>query len=136
MSFKQVICEGTLLAEIVLSEYEPDVTTFLSSPNSQLQLGVMSHPQGFVESAHFHPELNRGTCATQQFFVVTRGEIDLKFYTKDGFLHETVTLRVGDAALIIAGVHSIHVKENSRCLTVKQGPFLGAENDKIEVKLK
>ena len=136
MSYRKIICEGTLLAEIVLSEYEPEVTTFLSSPNSKLQLGVMSHPQGFVENAHYHPELDRGTCATQQFFVVTRGEIDLKFYSNSGTLHESVTLRVGDAALIIAGVHSIHVKENSRCLTVKQGPFLGAENDKIEVKLK
>jgi hypothetical protein len=49
---------------------------------------------------------------------------------------ETVRLKQGDAIVLIHGVHAIKVIEDMQCISVKQGPFLGAENDKIMVSVK
>ncbi len=42
----------------------------------------------------------------------------------------------GDAIVLVHGVHSIRVIEDMQCISVKQGPFLGTENDKIIVDVK
>lgn len=136
MPLEQVILGGIVQAEILRASEEVEATTFFSSANSPLQLGIMSHSAGFKEPAHYHPRIKRDECETQQFFIVTRGEIAVQFYNEFGDEFEEIILSVGDSILIKEGTHSIHVKANSRCITVKQGPFAGAEFDKILVPTK
>ena len=55
-----------------------------------------------------------------------------------GALRDTIATQVaelgpGDSALLVHGVHSVRVLEDMQCISVKQGPFLGIENDKVEV---
>jgi hypothetical protein len=69
-------------------------------------------------------------------FVVQKGKIAIHFFTPDGEKFRTVTLNVGDAILLCDGSHSVEVLEDMQCVSVKQGPFLGAENDKIEIQVK
>jgi hypothetical protein len=45
-----------------------------------------------------------------------------------------VVLNPGDAIVLIHGVHSLRVIEDMQCISVKQGPFLGTEYDKIIVE--
>ena len=47
-----------------------------------------------------------------------------------------IKLRQGDAIVLIHGVHSIRVIEDMQCISVKQGPFLGTEYDKVIVEVK
>ena len=70
----------------------------------------------------------------QQMFVVQRGVVDVLLYTDDGALHREVRLGVGDAIVLIHGVHAIRVIEDFQAISVKQGPFLGDEEDKVEVE--
>ena len=42
--------------------------------------------------------------------------------------------RAGDAIVLIHGVHAIRVVEDFQAISVKQGPFLGDEEDKVEVQ--
>jgi hypothetical protein len=37
--------------------------------------------------------------------------------------------------VLIQGVHAIKVLEDMQCISVKQGPFMGAENDKVLVRV-
>jgi hypothetical protein len=64
---------------------------------------------------------------------VQRGKVAVDFFTDDGKLFREVILGPGDAILIIDGIHSIRVLERMQCVSVKQGPFLGPENDKVAV---
>ena len=66
-------------------------------------------------------------------FVVQRGVVEVELYTDDGRLFRVITLRAGDAIVLIRGVHAIHVIEDFQALSVKQGPFFGDEVDKVEV---
>jgi hypothetical protein len=45
-------------------------------------------------------------------------------------------MKVGDAIVLIHGVHAIRVIEDMQCISVKQGPYLGEEHDKIFVDVK
>ena len=47
-----------------------------------------------------------------------------------------MVLRAGDAITLIHGVHSVRVLETMQCVSVKQGPFLGADRDKVDVNVK
>ena len=60
-----------------------------------------------------------------------RGVVAIDFFAGDGALLKTVELRPGDAVLLMSGGHSLRVIEDAQCVSVKQGPFLGIENDKI-----
>jgi hypothetical protein len=42
-----------------------------------------------------------------------------------------VVLNSGDAILLVHGAHAVRVIEDMQCVTVKQGPFFGADNDKV-----
>jgi len=47
-----------------------------------------------------------------------------------------LVMNPGDAIVLMQGVHGIRVIEDMQCLSIKQGPFLGTEHDKVNVKVK
>ena len=67
-------------------------------------------------------------------FVVQKGVVDVELYTDDRRLFREIRLRSGDAIVLIHGIHAIRVVEDFQALSVKQGPFLGDEEDKILVE--
>ncbi len=133
MTFEIVEYNGLRYAEILYKGADNKSTKFYSEGDAALQLGLMVHSSGFVEIPHSHPEIPRDATQTQQAFVVLTGKIDIDFFDDSGNLIKTIHLSQFDAILIIQGIHRIRVIESSRCVTVKQGPFL-ASLDKIEAQ--
>lgn len=125
--------DGTKYAEVIRADVTVGKTTFFSPPESSFQFGLLAHEAGYVEHPHFHKEVRRAIEDLQQMFVVQRGVVDVQLFTDSGELHREVRLRQGDAIVLIHGVHAIRVVEDMQCLSVKQGPFLGNEEDKVEV---
>jgi len=127
---------GIKYAEIIWADTCVDHTTFFSPPESSFQFGLLAHKAGFVEPPHYHKPVTRQINDLQQVFVVQRGVVAVQLYSDDGSLLREVTLHAGDAIALIHGVHAIRVIEDMQCISVKQGPFLGTENDKIIVEVK
>ena len=69
-------------------------------------------------------------------FVVQRGVVVVELYTDAGNKLREITLRAGDAIVLIHGVHAIRVVEDMQCISVKQGPFMGPDYDKVNVEVK
>jgi hypothetical protein len=113
-----------------------DQTIFYSPPESSFQFGLLAHKAGFTEPPHYHKPITRTIHDLQQMFVVQRGVIVLEVYSDDGSLLREVILRPGDAIVLIHGMHALRVIEDMQCISVKQGPFLGTEQDKILVEVK
>jgi hypothetical protein len=65
---------------------------------------------------------------------VQRGVVDVLLYTNDRRHYRTVRLKAGDAIVLVEGIHAIEVIEDFQALSVKQGPFLGDEEDKVPVE--
>jgi hypothetical protein len=122
---------GTKYAEIIWADTTVDKTTFFSPPESSFQFGLLAHEAGYEEDPHYHKTVTRTIDDLQQMFVVQRGVVDVKLYTDDHALYREVRLHPGDAIVLIHGIHAIKVVEDMQCLTVKQGPFLGDEEDKV-----
>lgn len=127
---------GTRYAEVIRADARVEKTTFFSPPESSFQFGLLAHGAGFVEPPHYHREFSRTIDDLQQMFVVQRGIVVVELYADNGELVREVELRAGDAIVLIHGVHAIRVTEDMQCISVKQGPFLGMEYDKVNVQVK
>jgi hypothetical protein len=127
---------GTRYAEIIWADMKVEHTTFFSSPESSFQFGLLAHEAGFVEPAHYHQPITRVINDLQQMFVVQRGVVAVELYSDDGTLLREIIMHPGDAIVLIHGAHAIRVIEDMQCISVKQGPFLGTEHDKVFVEVK
>ncbi len=126
---------GVKYAEIIWGDTRVEETRFFSPPSSSLQFGLLAHKAGFVEPPHYHKAVARTITDLQQMFVVQRGVVAVQLYSDKGRLLREVILRPGDAIALIHGIHAIHVLEDMQCISVKQGPFLGTEHDKMFVEV-
>lgn len=127
--------EGVRYAEILWANVRVEKTTFFSPAESSFQFGLLAHKAGFHEPPHFHRAFKREIEDLQQMFVVQRGVVAVDLYAENGQCIREIVLRAGDAILLIHGVHAIRVLEDMQCISVKQGPFLGTEMDKVNVKV-
>jgi hypothetical protein len=127
---------GKKYAEIIRADARVSHTTFFSPAESSFQFGLLAHEKGFVEPPHYHAAATRTIDDLQQMFVVQRGVVAVELYGDDGELLREVVLGPGDAIVLIHGVHAIRVIEDMQCISVKQGPFLGTERDKVLVEVK
>ena len=135
IQFDVVEHDGVRFAEVIWADSRASITKFCSPASSSMQFGLLAHERGFVEPAHYHKPIERRINDLQQMFVVQRGKVAIHFFTPEGSKFRTVTLNVGDAILLCDGAHSVEVLEDMQCVSVKQGPFLGDKNDKIEIKV-
>jgi hypothetical protein len=136
MPIETVEYDGTKYAEIIRATERVSKTTFFSPAESSFQFGLLAHEAGFVEPPHYHAPATRTITDLQQMFVVQRGVVAVVLYSDDGDLLREIVLRAGDAIVLIHGVHAIRVIEDMQCISVKQGPFLGTERDKVIVAVK
>jgi hypothetical protein len=127
---------GTRYAEVIRADARVAKTTFFSPAESSFQFGLLAHEAGFVEAPHYHQPFSRTIDDLQQMFVVQRGIVAVELYSDDGQKLQEVILRTGDAIVLIHGVHGIRVIEDMQCISVKQGPFLGPDYDKVIVEVK
>ena len=136
MSVELIEYNGVKYAEIIWADTRVEQTTFFSSPESSFQFGLLAHETGFVEPPHYHKPITRTINDLQQMLVVQRGVIVVQLYSDNGRLLKEITMHSGDAIVLIHGVHAIQVLEDMQCLSIKQGPFLGSEHDKVFVEFK
>ena len=127
--------DGIKYAEIIWAGTTVNQTTFFSPAESSFQFGLLAHDAGFVEPPHYHKPVSRTIDDLQQMFVVQRGIVEVLLYSDRGDLLRKIIMKTGDAIVLIHGVHAIRVVEDMQCISVKQGPFLGTENDKINVQV-
>ncbi len=122
-----------LFAIVFRKDFQADKSTFLTPSESSLQVGFIVHKKGYIEVPHTHKPMERIIRDLQQMLFIEKGIVEVDFFSDRCEKIKTVKLEEGDTILIMNGAHSIRVLEDLRCLTVKQGPFLGAEEDKIDI---
>lgn len=122
-------------AEVIRADMRVDKTQFFSPAESSFQFGLLAHDAGFAEPPHYHKPFPREVTDLQQMFVMQRGRVVVELYSDEGELLREIELKTGDAIVLIHGVHALRVLEDFQAVSVKQGPFLGTENDKVNVKV-
>lgn len=136
MAIEIIEHNGTRHAEVIWADTRVEKSTFFSPPESSFQFGLLAHEAGYQEPPHYHKPFERTISDLQQMFVVQRGVVGVQLYDGDGVLLREVIMHPGDAIVLIHGIHAIRVIEDMQCISVKQGPFLGVNYDKVEVEVK
>ena len=136
MGIESIEYNGIKYADVIWADMRVEETTFFSPPESSFQFGLLAHKAGFVETAHYHKPVTRTINDLQQMFVVQRGVVAVQLYSDNGDLLREIVMHTGDAIALIHGAHAIRVIEDMQCISVKQGPFLGTEYDKVLVEIK
>jgi hypothetical protein len=136
MIAETITCDGVKYAEVIRANARVNKTRFFSPSESSFQFGLLAHEAGFFESPHYHKPFPREVMDLQQMFVMQRGRVIIELYSDGGDLLREIDLGPGDAIVLIHGVHALRVLEDFQAVSVKQGPFLGTENDKINVDVK
>ena len=136
LNIELVEFDGIKYAEIIWAKTRVEKTTFFSPAESSFQFGLLAHEAGFEEPPHYHKPVERTISDLQQMFVVQRGVVEVELYGDDGKKLRVIEMRAGDAIVLIHGVHAIRVIDDMQCISVKQGPYLGEEQDKIFVDVK
>ncbi len=131
--FETVEFEGKRLAEVIRKNIKVDKTTFFSEPQSSFQFGFVAHKQGYNESIHYHKKNEKKIYDTNQVLFVQQGQLKVEFFDKNKKKINEVLLDEGDAINIMDSIHKINVTKDCQCLTVKQGPFISDEMDKVDV---
>ena len=136
MGVESIEYNGIKYAEIIWADSKVKETTFFSPPESSFQFGLLAHKAGFVELPHYHKPISRTIKDLQQMFFVQSGVVAVCLYSDHGDLLREIVMHAGDAIVLIHSVHAIRVIEDMQCISVKQGPFLGTEHDKVFVEVK
>ena len=134
MSVEVIERDGVTYAEIIRADAKVEKTRFFSPPESSFQFGLLAHEAGYQEEPHYHNAVDRTISDLQQMFVMQRGIVDIQLYTDDRKLFKEIRLGPGDAIVLVHGIHALKVVEDFQALSVKQGPFLGDEVDKVAVE--
>ena len=136
MTAEVISYNGVKYAEVIRADMRVDKTQFFSPAESSFQFGLLAHDAGFAEPPHYHKPFPREVADLQQMFVMQRGRVVVELYSDEGELLREIELKAGDAIVLIHGVHALRVLADFQAVSVKQGPFLGTENDKVNVKVK
>lgn len=127
---------GIEYAQIIWADSAVETTTFISPAESSFQFGLLAHTAGFVEEPHYHASFARTITDLQQMFVVQKGEVEVVLFDDNKEFLRSISLKVGDAIVLIHGIHQFKATADMQCISVKQGPFLGTDKDKVVVEVK
>jgi hypothetical protein len=130
-----IVYRKKIYAEVIRSTLKVKSTKFFSPEKSSFQFGLLAHKKGFEEPAHYHRPFKRTISDLQQMFVVQKGKVCVDLYSDSKKLIRKVILKKGDSIILIHGIHAIKVLEDMQCVSVKQGPFLGPDFDKVHVTI-
>ena len=105
---------------------------FYGDGSEMLQWGTTSYKKGKVLQSHIHKVLSRQTKhPTQEFLYIVTGCLEATFYTREKEVIEVRTLNAGDFICLYDGGHGFKVlKDGTKFIEVKHGPFVSVEKDK------
>lgn len=107
----------------------------LTKPNGILQAAVMVFHEGAQVSPHKHNLVERQTTGTSESWVVMEGSIKFELFDLDDKPLESWILNRGSIVITEQGGHSLtSLKPNTLIYEFKNGPYWGADVDKIQIK--
>lgn len=132
MNIERISFNNLNYALIVRRGFTAAETTFFSESDQTMQLGLIKHKAGYIETPHIHQQIEIKADIHQMLYI-TKGKLAVDFFDNNGRKISDVMLNEGDTILLMSGGHAIRVIEDVECLTVKQGPYIGIEKDKVNL---
>ncbi|MDR0373378.1 MAG: hypothetical protein LBI79_07485 [Nitrososphaerota archaeon] len=132
---EKIVNDGLLLAVIIRDSDWSKGLTFVSSENDFQQVGMWNYDKGKVLEPHVHLLKPRMISRTQEVLFLKEGALRASIFTEDEKFLKTIDLHKGDTMILLAGGHGYEILEdNTKVLEVKNGPYLGAIEDRKRIQ--
>tara|TARA_Y100000992_G_C21251609_1_gene486147 strand:+ start:35 stop:454 length:420 start_codon:yes stop_codon:yes gene_type:complete len=126
---------------VVLARYIPASSawenglSFFSDDEDYIQVGTWGYDKPKELLAHTHNEVHRDVAWTQEVIFVKKGSIKAEIYDLSNKKVQDIICNVGDIIVLLRGAHGYHILEDdTQVLEVKNGPYVGAELDRVRIK--
>jgi hypothetical protein len=126
-TIEYIQADNQLIAIIVSRSHNPASTSFITSPNLNLQVGFIKYPAEGVIQPHVHRPIERQIVGTGEVLLVRSGKMEVSLYDNERQLVAQRVLSEGDLLLLVSGGHGFRMLEDTVLLEVKQGPYTGLD---------
>ena len=121
---------GSLLAYVIREDFSADITSFVTPPEHNFQVGFVVYPKDGEIQSHYHRKIDRQISNTSEVLVVRKGHCEIDIYDDEQILVETFEMKTGDVMVMVSGGHGFRMLENTVLLEIKQGPYIGIDEKK------
>tara|TARA_B100001971_G_C18131306_1_gene504965 strand:+ start:488 stop:895 length:408 start_codon:yes stop_codon:yes gene_type:complete len=121
--------DGERFAFIIRGNSKIQGKEFPSKDEDLIQVGFMDLKKGETIAPHFHKFYERKIERTSEAIYILKGKIKVNIYKDKNKLMDTI-IEKGDLIVLLSGGHGFEILEDTKFFEVKQGPFIGTENDK------
>ncbi len=129
------IVDGDLVLAVIVrgTDWEKGLN-FVTSEEDYQQVGIWGYDEGQGLAPHVHLNEPREVLHTQEVVYVREGSIRVDIYTTGREFLKSVELGEGDTIILLNGGHGYEVlRDNTKVLEVKNGPYVGAERDRERI---
>ena len=129
---EQIVYQNQLLGLIVSHRFNKPGIHFFTTNDLSQQLAYIRYPSGKFIQPHVHKPVHREIAHTQEVLLLKKGKLRVDFYNDQHEYLESHILEAGDVILLVTGGHGFEVLEEVEMIEVKQGPYVGKQEDKIQ----
>jgi hypothetical protein len=122
-----------LQAIFVPSTARYDGIKFLTTPENDLQIALMTRDLNSPVHAHKHLLSERNVHSTQEFVWIREGKAQVTIYDDNHAISHQLILSTDDSILFVSGGHAINFLISTQILEIKQGPYLEIK-DKVYLR--
>lgn len=116
-----------VFAYLVRNSENPEITTFITTPDLNFQAGFIIYPDGSEIPRHFHHPVQRSIQGTSEVILVREGSCIVDIYTSNQELIASRPMGKGDIVIFVSGGHGFRITEKTVLFEIKQGPYPGTD---------
>ena len=134
----EVSKDGVILARVIRAKeaWDSEGLAFFSNDNEFIQAGSWNYSRGKELLAHTHNEVIRTISHTQEVIFIKSGSLVAYIYDSENNLVEEVEVCTDDILIMLAGGHGYKIlQDDTKVLEIKNGPYVGAELDRVRLKI-
>jgi len=128
---QEITSNGKTIAIVVKANFAKKGVNFVSKENFPLQLGISCYKEGETIRSHVHVDKKLEINEVQEIVHFEYGRAIVDLYKLNGEKFKSVELSEGDTIFFVEGGHGFTMLEDTKLIEVKQGPYLGKDNDKL-----
>ncbi len=135
MNIEKILHNDVILAIVIRDSSWEEGLNFVSSECDFQQVGTWGYNKGQKLNPHIHLIKPRTISRTQEVLFIKEGALRANIYDENEQFLEAVELHQGDTMVLLAGGHGYEILEdNTKVLEVKNGPYLGAFEDRKRIQ--
>lgn len=130
-AMRSIAARGQVLALFLPAAGWQSGLNFMTRDADFVQVGTWEYAAGTRLGPHSHNEVSREATRTQEVVFVREGRIRAHIFDSDDSHVEAIEMTTGDLLVLLGGGHGYEIlRDGTRVLEVKNGPYPGPEADR------